>query len=149
MDAEYWKHKTLAEMSSEEWENLCDGCAQCCQLRVDVDESKKPLTLPVVCKLLDQNTCRCTNYLERQSLVPNCVRLTPENAATLPWIPETCSYKLIAQRKSLFDWHPLIAGDRRTMDRLQISVKGRVLSESDIHPDDLNEQVIKWVKAVD
>ena len=141
----FWQAKTLAEMSKQEWESLCDGCAQCCQLKFQAAEDHKFVVMPVVCKLLDLDTRRCESYENRHTLVPDCVHISPDNIESLYWLPETCAYKLVAEGKPLYDWHPLIAGDFQKMEELGISVASRVLSERDIHPEDLAVQVMKWV----
>ena len=34
----WWKNKSLAELNTEEWEALCDGCGKCCTVKIeDVD----------------------------------------------------------------------------------------------------------------
>lgn len=142
----YWEHKRLDQLSKEEWESLCDGCAQCCQVRVQRDEIKQIDVLPVTCELLDLQSCRCTKYANRHRLVPDCVELTPENVTALEWLPDTCAYRLIGEGKPLFEWHPLLAGNRKKMEELGISVAQRAVSACDVHPDDLQSEILKWVK---
>lgn len=145
----FWQTKTLTEMSEEEWESLCDGCAQCCQLKFKVADNSKYVMPPVVCKLLDTDTCRCRSYENRHHLIPDCAEISPSNVDSLYWLPDTCAYRLIAKGQSLYDWHPLIAGNSQKMRDLGISVANRAISERDIHPDDLAAQVIKWVESSD
>lgn len=145
----FWQTKKLTEMNEAEWESLCDGCAQCCQLKFKVADSPKYVMTPVVCKLLDLETCRCASYDERHRLVPDCVEISPHNISDLYWLPETCAYRLLAEGKTLYDWHPLIAGDSVKMRKLGISVAHRTISERDIHPDDLATQVLRWVENCD
>ncbi len=69
----FWKRKTLEEMTREEWESLCDGCARCCLHKLEDIDTKEIFYTRVVCSLLDQGACQCTNYSERRRLVPTCL----------------------------------------------------------------------------
>ena len=31
----FWEDKTLGDMTDEEWELLCDGCARCCMIKLE------------------------------------------------------------------------------------------------------------------
>src|SRR5947209_10833873 len=79
----FWKTKTLEEMSSAEWESLCDGCARCCLEKLEDEDTGRIYFTHVLCRLLDAGTCACKDYPNRSAKVPDCVRLTPENVRTL------------------------------------------------------------------
>lgn len=144
--AEFWQSKSLAEMTSEEWESLCDGCAKCCLQKLEDEETGEVFYTKVVCRFLDEQRCQCQHYLERNERVPNCVWLRPEDVDKFHWLPSTCSYRLIAEGKPLPEWHHLISGNKNTVHQAGISVKGRVLSEEFVHPDGLEEHIIRWVE---
>ena len=111
----FWKTKTLEEMSNAEWESLCDGCARCCLEKLEDEDTGKIYFTHVSCKLLDAGLCACKDYANRSDQVPDCVRLTPENVRTLNWLPPSCGYKLVAEGRDLYWWHPLISGDPNTV----------------------------------
>ena len=96
------KTKTLEEMSSAEWESLCDGCARCCLEKLEDEDTGKNYFTHVSCKLLDAGLCACKDYAHRSDRVPDCVRLTPENVRTLNWLPPSCGYKLVAEGRDLY-----------------------------------------------
>ena len=146
----FWERKTLAEMDAAEWESLCDGCARCCAIKLEDVASGEVVTTGVVCGLLDLDTCRCTHYPDRHRLVPDCVRLDPDAVARFGWLPTSCAYRRLAEGRGLAWWHPLVSGDPDTVVDAGISVRGNVLSEREVHPDDIVEHAaVRWIDGVD
>jgi len=138
----FWKRKTLAEMTRKEWESLCDGCGRCCLLKIEDADTGAISYTDVACKLLDLGTCRCTKYARRTEFVKDCVVLTPNNLHELSWMPSTCAYRLVAEGKDLYWWHPLVSGDPETVHLAGISVRGRVVREArTIDPED---RIVTW-----
>lgn len=141
----FWETKALNEMTGEEWESLCDGCAKCCLHKLEDEDTGDVYYTKVVCRYMDEQ-CRCTEYQRRNELVPNCVWLKPEDVEEFHWLPSTCAYRLVAENKPLPDWHPLISGNAQSVHRAGVSIKGRALSEEYVHPDGMEEHIIHWVE---
>ncbi len=142
----FWRTKTLAEMTPEEWESLCDGCAKCCLVKLEDEDTGEIDATDVACRLLELGSCRCGDYANRKRKVPDCVILAPDNVGELKWMPATCAYRLIHEGKDLYPWHHLVCGNRDAVHREGVSVKGRVVSERDVADEDLLDHVIKWLE---
>lgn len=138
--APFWQTKRLDEMNEAEWESLCDGCGQCCLYKLeDADTGEYALT-DVACRYLDHATCRCTDYANRRRNVPDCVKVAPDNIAELRWMPATCAYRLLAEGKALYDWHPLVSGDPESVHTAGASVRGKAINEDLVN--DLEDHVV-------
>ncbi len=140
MDAPFWETKSLRTMTEAEWESLCDGCGRCCMVLLEETDSGRLYETNVACKLFDVARRRCTNYAARQKLVKDCVKLSPGNAASLTWMPETCAYRRLARGEDLPDWHPLLTGARRTVEDAGVAVR-KAVSERTVEPDDIWDHV--------
>ncbi|MEE8370854.1 MAG: YcgN family cysteine cluster protein [Sphingomonadales bacterium] len=127
--APFWKRLKLEEMSRDQWESLCDGCAKCCLHKLEDEDTGELYYTNVACRLLDLKTLKCTRYLDRQRYVPDCKVLDPENVPTFNWMPKTCAYRLLAEGEGLPVWHPLRSGKAASVHEAGISIKGRVVSE--------------------
>lgn len=132
----------MNEMTSEEWESLCDGCAQCCLHKLEDEDTGEILYTNVVCKLLDTRACVCTDYPNRHVRNPECLELTPRLVRRLHWMPDTCAYRLVAKGEDLPDWHHLVCGDREEVHRRGISVRGKVISEADVDMDQIEDYIV-------
>lgn len=109
----FWQVKLLTEMTSKEWESLCDGCGWCCLNKIidaDIDEIH---TTAIACRLLDLETCRCRHYKHRRKYVDDCIKFTPRTLHEhLSWLPDSCAYNLLYHGYNLPEWHPLNTGNQ-------------------------------------
>jgi uncharacterized cysteine cluster protein YcgN (CxxCxxCC family) len=131
-------------MDPEQWESLCDGCGRCCLEKLEDEDTRRIHYTNVACKLLDHETCRCKDYLNRSRLVHNCIELSPATVEDPYWLPNTCAYRLIREGEPLPDWHPLLTGDPDSVRSAGKSVAGRVIAEEDAGP--LIHHLIEWVE---
>ncbi len=138
----FWRVKSLTEMSLEEWDQLCDGCAKCCLQKLEDEDTGEVSYTNVACGLLDTETCYCRDYVQRTFLVPDCVELTPMGLLTIHWLPPSCAYRLLHEGKDLLPWHPLISGDPESVHAAGISVRGRSVSEREAGA--LEDHIVAW-----
>jgi uncharacterized cysteine cluster protein YcgN (CxxCxxCC family) len=140
----FWRNTPLSAMTPTQWESLCDGCARCCLIKLEDEDTAEIWYTDVACRLLDAATCRCTDYANRAARVPGCVPLAPDNVGGLAWLPPTCAYRLVAEGRDLDWWHPLVSGDPATVHMAGISVRGRVLGEDEVAEEDLEDRIVDW-----
>lgn len=140
----FWDDKSLEEMTSAEWEALCDGCGRCCLMKLEDEDTGEIYNSDVRCRLLNGDTCKCSDYPNRQAKVKDCIKLTPANVTEIDWIPRSCGYRRIAEGRGLAWWHPLVSGDPETVVAAGISVRGRTVSEGEVEPGTWEEHVADW-----
>lgn len=137
----FWK-KPLEEMTNNEWEALCDGCAKCCMHKLIDDDTDELYFTNVVCDLLDSKRCSCTDYPNRLQRVPDCIKITTRNYDDYAWFPITCTYRRLLEGKGLPEWHPILTGSKAAMHKAGMSARGKVVHESFV--DDLQEHIVTW-----
>lgn len=144
MEKPFWLVKKLGEMSKAEWESLCDGCGRCCLNKLEDWDTGDIYWTDIACSQLDCNSCRCKTYTNRFDIVSDCIDLTPEKVMEITWLPPTCAYRLVKEGKDLYPWHPLKSGSEETVHEAGISVRGRVIPEDGLTPEDYEDHLIYW-----
>ncbi|MDI7861275.1 YcgN family cysteine cluster protein [Rhizobiaceae bacterium n13] len=144
----FWKTKSLEEMTHEQWESLCDGCGLCCLNKLEDWDTGEVAFTSVSCKLLNPDTCQCSNYACRKDIVPDCIQLTPESVREIAWLPPTCGYRLVRDGEDLYWWHPLLSGSPDTVHQAGISARGRTISEDEVDVEDFEDYLVDWPLTV-
>ncbi len=140
----FWKRKSLEDLSRDEWESLCDGCARCCLNKLEDWDTGEIAWTDVACTLLDDNTCRCRDYDGRAAIVADCVQLDAPTVRALSWLPVTCAYRRLAEGRDLAWWHPLVSGSPETVHQAGISVRGQTISEDDVTVEEYEDHLVDW-----
>ena len=140
----FWRDTPLEALSTEEWESLCDGCGRCCLNKLEDWDTGAIAWTNVRCRLLDGDSCRCSDYPNRRATVPDCIGLDAKAVREIAWLPPTCGYRLVAEGHDLYWWHHLVSGDPDTVHQAGISVRGRTVSEEGMEMEDFEEHLADW-----
>ena len=146
MDGEvknFWQVKSLEEMSSDEWEQLCDGCGRCCLLKLEDEDTAQIHLTRLACSLLDVGKCRCSDYSRRHAVMPDCVSIDADKVRSLSWLPASCAYRRVAEGRPLAWWHHLISGDPQTVHEAGVSVRDWARNEQGVAEDNYHRYIIR------
>ena len=138
----FWIAKTLEEMSRAEWESLCDSCGRCCLYKLEDDDTGEIYYTDVACKYLNADNCSCSDYSQRQALVPDCLVLDIKRPEYIRMLPNSCAYRQLYEGEPLADWHPLISGNPNSVHEAGISIKGKYVTDDTVSIDDLEDHII-------
>ena len=142
VDQPFWRRKVLNDLSHDEWESLCDGCGQCCLVKLEDEDTGELVHTRLACRLLNIGACRCSDYDHRHQRVSDCAQVTPRTVPLLTWLPASCAYRLVAEGKDLQWWHPLVSGDPNTVHEAGVSVRGWARSETGVPEDQITQYLI-------
>ena len=142
LEPEFWKKKTLEQMSKREWELLCDGCGKCCLNKLEI--KGKICFTNTYCRFLDTKSCLCKIYSHRFQKVNDCRDIDIQAIREKPrWLPKTCAYLLLDEGKDLPSWHPLITKDASSVHKAKVSLQNRTLiNESEVV--NYENYIVKW-----
>ncbi len=145
----FWETKTLKQMNEAEWEALCDKCGKCCVITIEAVDTGFIHRTNVSCKLFDTEKGMCGDYANRKKIVPDCVKLTTKNVPKLDWLPETCAYKLVDEKRPLYWWHPLVSGDPESVHVAEASARGRTRPEGRLQMSGLIRRIVAWPEPLE
>ncbi len=132
----------LDGLDRSEWEQLCDGCALCCLVKLEDEETGEVGFTALSCRYLDIETFRCSCYAERTTHRPECVVLTPKVVRESSALPPTCAYRRIAEGASLPSWHPRVSGDPQSVARELKSLRQSFIPEELVDEEEFEDFLI-------
>ena len=138
----FWKTRALEDLSTDEWESVCDGCGLCCLEKLADPEKGEIYITSITCQFLEIAECKCLIYEHRHDLFPDCAKLTPQNLRQLHWLPESCSYRLLANGQDLPHWHHLVCGDPQAVHKAGVSVQNKAVCGRYADPSDRETAII-------
>ena len=141
----FWLTTAMVDMTSAQWESLCDGCGKCCLHKLIDDTTDDMYVTNLACSFLDINTCRCSVYEDRQAKQPNCIIITSETLAQAYWLPDSCAYQLVAKGEDLPAWHPLQTHDANSTLAAGQAVNDWAISERDIPTSEWEDYIMNKI----
>jgi uncharacterized cysteine cluster protein YcgN (CxxCxxCC family) len=139
----FWQDKKLSEMSSDEWESLCDNCGKCCLNKLENEDTGEIYYTRIVCNLYDMNKSRCSRYQNRLTLEPACIDLKQLPLSNYKWLPESCAYRLLAEGKELPSWHPLQSKNPKSVHNAGVTISCYAMKAADVS--NLEDHIIEWL----
>ena len=137
----FWEKYTLDQLNQEEWEALCDGCAKCCLLKII--HKRKVYITNISCSKLEPESCRCSDYSNREKNVKACLKLTIDNLhKNSKFLPSSCSYRLISEGKPLPQWHHLLSKDQESVHRTNQSIQKYCVSETSVDNGNYEDHIV-------
>ena len=144
MRKNFWKNIPINKLTLEEWESLCDRCGKCCLNKFQKTNKSAPIYTSIACKFLDIKKCNCKVYDDRKNKRDDCLILSPKNIDKISkWLPTTCSYRLIYEKKDLPFWHHLLNKKNNSIHHSENSVKNFAISEEYVDNSDISNFIIK------
>ena len=138
MNNKFWKTKNLSELNGDEWEQICCRCGLCCLIKLQDEEDDEIYYTRVVCHLFDCKTRLCKEYKNRCSLVPECLKVTPQNIDKLEWMPKKCAYRILSETGDLPKWHPL-----KSLNSELPELPKNLVSDNMVNDDNLEDYIIE------
>ncbi len=141
---EPWWNKPLSQLNREQWEAVCDGCARCCLQKLEDSDTEQTFFTRIACRLLDLQTCRCSDYENRFHKVDDCTQIAPLNEAKRKWLPNSCAYLRLMDGKGLPVWHHLVCGNSNEVHSVGVSVRDWAVSENVVHERQYEDMIIEF-----
>jgi len=140
----FWEKYPFDKLSAEEWEALCDGCGKCCLNKLEDEDSGMVVFTRVACRLLDDETCRCSQYEIRRQFGPGGIVLPPKPRPGVSYfVPYSCAYRRLHGGRGLADWHPLVSGDPESVHKAGISMQGQTVPEFEVPEEEWEHYLIE------